>query len=108
MLYMFGQVILDIKDDYKQKYLVKVGLSRKLAKRINTYKSDNPSAILFSTTAGVERAEHKCHLFLSENGKWYSGEWYQVDKNFFERCQHEGFHFFPRQRENQPVYMEND
>lgn len=95
MLYMLGQVVLDINDNYKQKYLVKVGLSRKLNQRINTYKSNNPSAIVFDTIAGVERAERKCHQFLSQNGKWYSGEWYQVNKEFFTKCREEGFSFFP-------------
>lgn len=105
MLYMLGQAILDIKDNMTQKYLIKVGLSRKLTQRINTYKSDNPSAIVISTTAGVESSESKCHSFLLNNGELYSGEWYQVNKDFFNQCLKEGFKFFPKTQENQNIYM---
>lgn len=105
MLYMLGQRIIDSRDNLKPKCLIKVGLSRNINKRINNYKSDNPSAIFISETAGVESEENKCHCFLAQNGKWYSGEWYEVSNTFFEQCLKEGFKFFPLKNKNQNIYM---
>jgi hypothetical protein len=105
MLYMLGQIVLDLRKDLIPTYLIKVGLSRDVDRRMNNYRSHNPSAMLISTTAGVEYEEYNCHFFLSRNGcHCYDGEWYSVSKDFFVKCLKEGFEFFPKQRKNQNVY----
>ena len=104
MLYMLGQVIIDVGGDLTPTFLIKVGVSRSLNARMAQYRTDNPSALLISTTSGVNAQETACHHFLSRNGKCYWGEWYKVDKDFFLRCVREGFDFFPKQNKKQNVY----
>ena len=104
MLYMLGQRV--INNEAEPICLIKVGMSRDLKKRIKNYKSDNPSAIFISSTAGVEYDEQKCHRYLGLHGRLYSGEWYQVDNDFYINCLKYGFkNGFPLKRENQPVEM---
>lgn len=105
MLYMLGQIIFDIQKDFSPKYLIKVGVSRNVNQRLNAYKTDNPSALLISTTAGVNSQERKCHSFLADNGKCYQGEWYEVNFDFFSKCITEGFAFFPKGNKKQNVYL---
>lgn len=96
MLYMLGQAIIDIKNDSSVKYLIKIGLSRQLNQRIYSYKSDNPSALLIATTAGTESAEKSYHYLLSKQGHCYQGEWYEVNKQFFDNCLKNGFMALPK------------
>lgn len=103
MLYMLGQAIIDIRQDSSIKYLIKVGLSRKLNARINTYASDNPSAIYIANTSGTEREEKRCHTLLGEKGKVYHGEWYEVDQDFFTKCLRDGFLVFPNYHKKQTM-----
>lgn len=105
MLYMLGQIIFDIQKDFAPKCLIKVGVSRNVNQRLNAYKTDNPSALLISTTAGVNPQERNCHSFLSQNGKCYQGEWYEVNFDFFSKCITEGFAFFPKGNKKQNVYL---
>ena len=104
MLYMLGQRILD-NVDLTPKCLIKVGLSRNINKRMANYRSDNPSAVFISETAGIEYEERKCHCFLAKYGKHYGGEWYEVSNFFYEQCLKYGFRLFPLKSENQNVYM---
>ena len=103
MLYMLGQRIIDTPS-FTPKCLIKVGVTRDLNKRIKNYKSDNPSAVLISTTAGVEQEESKCHIYLAKIGKLYSGEWYEVPNNFYVKCLKKGFADFPIDKK-QNIYM---
>lgn len=103
MLYMLGQRFIDNMG--LPQCLIKVGLSRDLDKRINTYKSDNPTAVYISSTAGVEYEESCCHNYLSLHGTHYSGEWYLVDNDFYINCLKYGFKGFPLKNPKQNIYM---
>lgn len=103
MLYMLGQIVFDIRT-LSPKHLIKVGVSRNVSRRMCCYRSDNPSAIHISTTAGVEPQENACHSFLSAHGKHYSGEWWEVSEEFFLNCLKEGFTPFPKKDKKQNVY----
>jgi hypothetical protein len=87
------------------KCIIKVGLSRDLDKRIRTYKSDNPTAVFISSTAGTEAEESKYHSYLAIHGKHYSGEWYEVSNDFYINCLQNGFKGFPLKDPKQNVYM---
>lgn len=104
MLYMLGQHIIDLKDN-KEKFLIKVGVSRDVDKRIRNYRSDNPSAVCISQTAGTEPDERRCHSFLFLHGNHYNGEWFSVSKQFFNKCLQEGFTNFPLKKKGQNVYI---
>lgn len=93
MLYMMAQHGFDLREG-NELYLIKVGLSRNIRQRENSYKSDNPSALMIYSTAGTESEERACHNYLSKNGKHYSGEWYAVSHDFFEKCLKYGFWIF--------------
>ena len=103
MLYMLGQRFINYQGI--PKCLIKVGLSRDLNKRIATYKSDNPTAVFISSTAGVESDENKCHAYLATVGNHYSGEWYEVSNDFYISCLKNGFTQFPLKNPKQNVYM---
>lgn len=107
MLYMLGQIIIDQKDSFTPKCLIKVGVSRNVTKRMGSYRSDNPSAVFISETAGIESDESRCHAFLSSQGKNYGGEWYEVSEDFYKKCWTHGFTIFPLKTETQNVYMHN-
>lgn len=103
MLYMLGQRFIDNMGI--PRCLIKVGLSRNIDKRINNYKSDNPTAVYISSTAGVEYDESRCHHYLSLHGTHYSGEWYLVSNDFYINCLKKGFAGFPLKNANQNIYM---
>lgn len=102
---MLGQKIIDIKDNNKEKMLIKIGMSRDVDKRMSNYRCDNPSALLISTTAGVEREESYYHHQLYRLGmKKYGGEWFEVSEEFFTQCLKTGFNTF-KMHKKQNVYM---
>ena len=103
MLYMLGQRFINHQGI--PKCLIKIGMSRNLDKRIATYKSDNPTAIFISSTAGTEPDESRCHNYLETNGRHYSGEWYEVSNDFYINCLKNGFKQFPLKNSKQNVYM---
>lgn len=103
MLYMLGQRFINRQGI--PKCIIKVGLSRDLNKRINNYRSDNPTAIFISSTAGTEPDESRCHSYLFSHGKHYSGEWFEVSNDFFIDCLKNGFQNFPLKNAKQRVYM---
>lgn len=75
--------------------LVKVGVSRDLAKRRRVYKSHNPLAIMRSSCAGVEESEFEAHKILSTVGKRISGtEWFFVSESIFEALYLQGMGYF--------------
>ena len=103
MLYMLGQRFIDNMG--VPRCIIKVGFSRDLDKRINSYKSNNPTAIYISSTAGVEYEESRCHGYLALHGTHYSGEWYLVNNDFYINCLKNGFKGFPLKDPKQNIYM---
>lgn len=104
MLYMMAQHSLDLRNS-EELFLIKVGLSRDTTKRKSIYKSNNPSALMIATTAGLEREESNCHSYLFKIGKHYSGEWYKVSQETFNQCLQYGFKGFPLKNPTQNIYF---
>ena len=95
-------MVLDKKDN---NYMVKVGMSRNLQKRINDYKSHNPLAIVICSCAGTEREEKYCHNMLSQVYQRIKGtEWFLVDEKFYYDCMSFGFRIFPKFMKNKIVW----
>lgn len=91
MLYM-------VLDEKKDKYYVKVGMSRNIPQRQNQYRSHSPSVIFLCSCAGTEREEIDAHSFIrsfSLNGSPHN-EWFLVSKEFYEKCIKEGLKIIPK------------
>lgn len=79
-------------DKSETKYFAKVGLARKPTVRRRQYLTHNPCAIMRSTCAGMANEEFNCRTALSKMsiGRVRSTEWYEVDKEVFEKLYNQG------------------
>ena len=91
MLYM-------VLDESKDKYYVKVGMSRNIPQRKAQYLSHSPSVIFLSSCAGTENEEINAHSFLKQHSLKGSpsNEWNLVSKDFYEECLKKGMAIIPK------------
>ena len=97
-LYLIGQCIFNpfTKEEY---YLVKVGKSKDLLRRLKDYTTPNPQIFLIDCVWGeyYYEMEEIYHLILQYNcfGKSYQGtEWYQVSREIYLKISELKFNFF--------------
>ena len=90
MLYM-------VLDEKKDKYYVKVGVSRNITKRESQYRSHSPSIVFLCSCAGTEREEMNAHSFLAAHSLkgGPTNEWYLVTKTFYDECIEKGLRIIP-------------
>lgn len=95
-LYFLGMI--GVTPDDKKYYLIKIGASSDIKKRVSQYYGMNPMIyhndihIEFNCNRSqLEKAEHNCHLYLADKayGRAYkANEWFYVtEETYFELCE---------------------
>lgn len=102
MVYM----VLDTKQD---KFLVKVGLSRDVRKRIGGYRTHNPFATFLCACAGTEAAEQYCHTVMRCRPDCIGvpgSEWFIVSEEFYNECKEKGLKVFDKFQKNKITWYD--
>ena len=93
-IYLMGQIAKEINTS-QEIYMIKIGQSKNLRKRISQYKTVNPyckciDTIISDNYNSLEKQYHK--KIKSINGTQIDNtEWYIVSKTLFEKCLKYGF-----------------
>lgn len=85
-VYMLTQQVIE---DNKVLNLIKVGKSTNIRKRLDSYKTSNPTAKVIDTQkchiGDIDKLEKVYHTFLSHRGKKYKNtEWFVVNDEYYE------------------------
>lgn len=95
-LYLLAQVICITSRPNEKYFIIKVGKSQNLAKRIQSYRGMNPFATCIDTleivSNRVDETEIKYHMMLSKRyERQLNTEWYIVSEEEFEKIVKNGF-----------------